>query len=62
MVGDAILREVAIDGEIEAVAIGGVFGPFLVCLEILQSGLHLEDDNLALGGDRHDVGATAVGE
>ena len=60
MVGNALLREIAVDGEVEAVAVGGVFRPFLVGLEILQAGLHLEDDDLTLWSHRHHVGAAAV--
>ena len=60
-VGETEGQEVGGDGEIEAVAVGTVFAPLAVGEEVVAAGLHLDDDDVALGAQGHQVGPAAVG-
>src|SRR5262245_25330922 len=57
-----ICRYVRRGGEIEPVAMQPVVGPFLVDAEILDRRLDLDDPELAVVAQRHQVGAAAGGE
>jgi DNA-binding LytR/AlgR family response regulator len=55
-----LARELRRDREGEGVAIGLVLVPLLVGAEVLETGLHLDDEDLAAPPQRHQVGAPSV--
>ncbi len=51
-----------LDGEVQLVAIGLVFRPFLIGPEVGNTGLDFDNGDCSVGGKPDDIGAAAVGE
>ena len=62
VIGQQMLREIGIDGEIECVGEVAVIRPFLVNLKIAGAGFDFDANEAAIGAQGENIGAAAIGE